>query len=92
MKPGFLALTRCWILFVFVSIGPANVILAVTDSASKPNPVPLINEPLVPDAIAPGGGAFTLVVNGTGRVPGSVVKWNGHERKTTFISNHHLLL
>jgi hypothetical protein len=31
-------------------------------------PVPLINQPLVPDATAPGGAAFTLTVNGTGFV------------------------
>jgi hypothetical protein len=41
------------------------------------NPVPLINQPLVPDAVAPGGAEFTLTVNGTGFVSGSVVNWNG---------------
>lgn len=39
------------------------------------NPVPLINQPLVPDAVAPGGPAFTLTVNGTGFVAGAVVNW-----------------
>ena len=50
------------------------------------NPVPLINEPLVPDAIAPGGAGFNLTVNGTGFASGSVVKWNGSSRATTFVS------
>ncbi len=51
-----------------------------------PNPVPLINQPLVPAAASPGGPGFTLTVNGTGFVPGSVVNWNGGVRTTTFVS------
>ena len=54
------------------------------------NPVPLINQPLVPDAAKPGGAAFTLTVNGTGFVSGAVVKWNGSARTTTFVSNSQL--
>jgi FG-GAP-like repeat len=54
------------------------------------NPVPLINQPLVPDAIAPGGAGFTLTVNGTGFVSGSVVKWNDSPRATTFVSQSRL--
>ena len=44
-----------------------------TLQASALNPVPLVNQPLVPDATTPGGGAFTLTVNGTGFVSGAVV-------------------
>ena len=54
------------------------------------NPVPLINQPLVPDAVAPGGAGFTLTVNGTGFVSGSVVNWNGSARATTFVSSSQL--
>ena len=54
------------------------------------NPVPLVNQPLVPDASAPGGPTFTLTVNGTGFVSGSVVKWNGSARATTFASTSQL--
>ena len=50
------------------------------------NPVPLINQPLNPDAIKPGVAGFTLIVKGTGFVSGSVVKWNGSARATTFVS------
>ena len=53
---------------------------------STANPVPLINLPLVPDAVMPGGAGFTLTVHGTGFVSGSVVKWNGHARVTTFVN------
>ena len=54
------------------------------------NPVPLINQPLVPDATKPGGAGFTLTVNGTGFVSASVVKWNGIARTTTFVSQSQL--
>src|SRR5439155_9710694 len=54
------------------------------------NPVPLISQPLVPDAVAPGGAGFTLTVNGTGFVPGSVVNWNGSPRTTSFVNGSQL--
>ena len=54
------------------------------------NPVPLINQPLVPDATAPGGQGFTLTVHGTGFVSGAVVKWNGSSLATTFVSDSQL--
>src|SRR5579884_3732315 len=54
--------------------------------AAQTNPVPLLNNPLVPDAAAPGSGGFTLTVNGTGFVSSSVVNWNGSPRATTFVS------
>src|SRR5439155_639717 len=61
-----------------------------TPATTETNPVPLINQPLVPDAIAPGGAGFTLTVNGTGFVSGSVVNWNASARATTFVSNSQL--
>ena len=51
------------------------------------NPIPFINQPLVPDAIKPGGAGFTLTVSGTGFILGSVVKWNGSARTTIFVSS-----
>ena len=48
------------------------------------------NQPLVPDAVVPGGPAFTLTVNGTGFVSGSVVNWNGSARATTFVDGSQL--
>ena len=54
--------------------------LGASMAAAQSNPVPLINQPLVPDAVAPGGPAFTLTVNGTGFVSASVVNWNGSAR------------
>ncbi len=51
--------------------------------AGTVNPVPFINQPLVPDAIKPGEAGFTLTVNGTGFVSGATVNWNGSARGTT---------
>ena len=50
------------------------------------NPRPLVNQPLIPASKAPGSGAFTLTVTGTGFQPASVVQWNRSPRNTTFIS------
>src|SRR5579872_6976484 len=57
---------------------------------AQSNPVPFVNQPLVPASIAPGGPGFTLTVNGTGFVSGSTVNWNGSPRTTTFISSSQL--
>jgi hypothetical protein len=72
---------------VFVALALAFAFAILTTSArGATNPVPLINQPLVPDTVAPGDPAFTLTVNGTGFVSSSVVNWNGSARTTTFVS------
>jgi dienelactone hydrolase len=63
---------------------------ALTGAANAQNPVPLINQPLVPEAIAPGSSGFTLTVNGTGFASSTVVNWNGSARATTFLSSSRL--
>src|SRR5215467_2544523 len=60
--------------------------LVTVGVAMAQDPVPLINAPLLPDAAKPGGAGFTLIVNGTGFVSGSLVNWNGSARATTFVS------
>lgn len=54
------------------------------------NPVPFVNEPLVPGAVAPGGPGFTLAVHGTGFVSGATVEWNGAPLTTAFVSGSQL--
>jgi hypothetical protein len=54
------------------------------------NPVPQIVWPLHPDAVAPGGGDFTLSVYGANFLPGAVVNWNYQPRTTTYVSGHEL--
>jgi hypothetical protein len=50
------------------------------------NPTPFLDQPVAPDAVAPGSASFTLTVNGTGFVSGSVVQWNGAALATQFVS------
>jgi len=68
--------------------GKSNSIGVSTAAAA--NRVPLISQPLVPDAVAPGGAGFMLKANGTGFVSGSVVNWNGSALATTFVSGSQL--
>jgi len=49
------------------------------------NPVPAITS-LSPNTVKAGNVAFTLTVNGSGFIAGSVVRWNGALRATTFLS------
>src|SRR6266702_7319848 len=59
-------------------------------SAFAQNPVPFVNQPLVPAAVAPGGAGFTLTVHGTGFISGAAVNWNGTPLATTFSSGSQL--
>jgi hypothetical protein len=53
------------------------------------NPVPATTG-LSPSSRTAGGAAFTLTVNGTGFVSGSVVQWKGASRTTTYVSSTQL--
>jgi len=55
----------------------ANLALSINSTAAAGNPVPFVNQPLVPSSAAPGGAAFTLTVNGTGFLGTSTVMFNG---------------
>ena len=52
---------------------------------AAPNPVPSIAA-IAPSSATAGGAAFTLLVNGSGYVSTSTVRWNGSLRPTTFLS------
>jgi len=65
----------CAAFFVYGSAG--GVVAA--------NPVPFVNNPLVPTSTRPGSGPFTLTVNGANFVSGATVYWNGSARATTFV-------
>jgi FG-GAP-like repeat/Abnormal spindle-like microcephaly-assoc'd, ASPM-SPD-2-Hydin/Cep192 domain 4 len=54
------------------------------------NPIPFLNQPVVPMSVAPGGSGFTLTVNGVQFVSSSVVQWNGTALVTTFVSSSQL--
>ena len=66
--------------------GTSNVV-----ALSVNNPVPEITD-LQPNAVAAGSQAFTLIINGLGFVPGSVVQWNGQARPTTFVNTTQLTI
>ena len=49
------------------------------------NPIPVATS-LSPSAVVFGGPSFTLTVNGSKFLPTSVVRWNGVDKPTTFVS------
>jgi hypothetical protein len=62
------------------------VLLATVVASAQVNPVPFIDQPLVPTAASPGVAGFTLTINGANFVSESVVNWNGAPLPTTFVS------
>ncbi|HZS46659.1 MAG TPA: choice-of-anchor Q domain-containing protein [Blastocatellia bacterium] len=59
----------------------------VSQTVNDPTPA---TTGLSPNSATSGSGAFTLTVNGTSFVNGEVVRWNGSNRTTTFISSTQL--
>jgi len=60
-----------------------------TLTLSITNPSPSTTS-LSPTSTTAGGSGFTLTVNGSGFVPVSVVRWNGSDRTTTYVSSAQL--
>ena len=54
------------------------------------NPVPFLNQTLVPTAVSPGGAGLTLGVSGTEFLPSAIVYFNGAPLPTTFVNSQHL--
>src|SRR5262249_5197023 len=70
--------------------GPWTIPLTGSGITSVRHAVPQIAFPLVPTSVPPGSSGFTLRVNGSNFVNGSVVQWNGTALVTTFVSSHEL--
>ncbi|HEX8816534.1 MAG TPA: FG-GAP-like repeat-containing protein [Terriglobales bacterium] len=68
-----------------VRFASALVVLSCAFGLAQNNPVPFIDQPLVPSSAAPGGQGFTLTVHGANFVSGSVVNWNGTSLLTSYI-------
>jgi hypothetical protein len=68
--------------FLSIQINPNAVVAA--------NPVPLLNQPLVPAVVTPGSSEITLQVSGTGFISGATVDFNGAPLTTTFVDHEHL--
>ena len=62
---------------------------SVTDLGSGSNPTPTLTT-INPSNATEGGSAFSMTVTGTNFIPGSVVRWNGSDRATTFVSSSEL--
>lgn len=73
-----------WCLFSSLLIMVAQFAMAAS------NPVPFIDATLNPGRKAPGTGSFTLALTGTGFVPTSIVRWDGHNLVTTFVNSSRL--
>jgi hypothetical protein len=59
--------------------------------AQTRNPVPFVNQPLVPSSVSPGPPDLVLTVNGTEFVPTSAVRWNAVALSTKFVSSKALI-
>ncbi|PYX45179.1 MAG: hypothetical protein DMG79_19820, partial [Acidobacteria bacterium] len=73
-------------LAVAAALVATGLMVAAAPAASAANPLPYVNQPLVPNSASPGGTTFTLTVNGAGFVSGAAVGWNGSALATTFVS------
>src|ERR1035438_3103898 len=68
------------------SILLAVICLITASTCLAQYPVPFVDQPLVPSAVAPASPEFSLTVHGAGFVSGSTVNWNGTPLATTFES------
>src|SRR5262245_48893727 len=66
------------------------ITVAFRSTATAQNPVPLMNQRAVHGAGSPSALGFTLTVNGTGFLAGSIVQWNGAARVTHVIDQGRL--
>lgn len=67
--------------------GGVSVPLPFTVQAANPAPAATS---LQPATMAAGSAAFTLTVNGSSFVNGAIVRWNGSDRETTFVTSSKL--
>ena len=77
---------------IALTVLAASILVSSTPYANASNnPVPLVNQPLVPSTAEPGSHGLTITVNGTGFVSNSVVNWNGTPLSTLFVNFGQLL-
>ncbi len=70
---------------VFNPLPGGGTTSTATFTIIPPNPVPVATS-LAPSSIASGSSQFTLAVIGSSFVNGAVIRWNGADRLTTFVS------
>lgn len=64
--------------------------IQINPTAAPANPIPFLNQPLVPTAVSPGSAGFVMNVSGTGFVSGATIDFNGSPLATTFVNHEHL--
>lgn len=64
--------------------------IQINSTAAPGNPVPFLNQPLVPTAVSPGAAEFTIHASGTGFVAGATIDFNHAPLTTTFVDSEHL--
>ncbi len=64
--------------------------IQINSTAAPGDPVPYLNQPLVPTAVSPGASQFTLAVSGAGFVSGATIDFKGAPLTTTFVDGEHL--
>jgi hypothetical protein len=69
--------------------GGTSAAQTFTITAATTNPIPTLTS-ISPATVVAGSGAFTLTATGSGFVGGSVVRWNGASRPTTFVGSTQL--
>ena len=69
-------------------VNPGNL-TSNTATFTITNPLPTISS-ISPATAVAGSGGFTLIITGTNFVNGAVVRWNGSDRLTTFVSSTRL--
>jgi hypothetical protein len=73
-----------------VTVDNGFLSIQINSTVAPGNPVPFLNQPLVPTAVSPGASGFTLSVSGTGFVSGAAIDFNRTPLTTTFVDSEHL--
>jgi hypothetical protein len=74
--------------YQLTAVATDNLGVTATSSAvniTVNNPIPAIAS-LSPQSVTAGGAGFTLMIDGANFVAGSIARWNGANRATTFVS------
>lgn len=64
--------------------------IQINPTGAAGNPVPFLNQPLVPTAVSPGSSNFTLLLSGTGFVHGTGIDFDNTGVSATFVDSEHL--
>ncbi len=64
--------------------------IQIVPTGAAANPVPFLNQSLVPTAVSPGGSNLTLLLSGTGFVPGAGIDFDNTGISATFVDSEHL--